>query len=315
MIYHELGKTGITVSKLCFGSLTMGPFQRDLTPAEGAALFERAFEHGVNFIDTAHIYGTYPHVREAVRLKPDVIVCSKSYAYDRAGAEETLRACLEGIGRDYVDIFLMHEQESAHTIRGHREALEYYIEIMHKGYIRAVGLSTHYIACMEAALRHPELSVLFALINKKGVGIADGTSEQMLSVIRAAHAAGHGIIAMKPLGGGHLIGEREECLDFILNLDDCVDTIAIGMQSIAEVDYNCARFSGEQPDPAAAEVLSHTKRRLLIQEWCEGCGACVAACRNHALRLENGRAVVDPEKCALCSYCARACPQFTIKVI
>ncbi|MBR4636433.1 MAG: aldo/keto reductase [Clostridia bacterium] len=315
MIYHELGRTGITVSKLCFGSLTMGPFQRDLTPAQGAVLFERAFEHGVNFIDTAHIYETYPHVREAVRIKPDVIVCSKSYAYDRAGAEETLRTCLEGIGRDYVDVFLLHEQESIHTIRGHREALEYYIEMKKKGYIRAVGLSTHYVACMDGALRHPELDVLFPLINKNGIGIADGTTDQMLEKIRAAHELGHGIIAMKPLGGGHLIAEREACLDFILGLDDCVDTIAIGMQSIAEVDYNCARFSGETPDPAAAEELRQTKRRLLIQDWCEGCGACVAACHNHALRLENGRAVVDPDKCALCSYCARVCPQFTIKVI
>ena len=55
MIYHELGRTGINVSKLCFGSLTMGPFQRNLTPAQGAVLFECAFSHGVNFVDTADI--------------------------------------------------------------------------------------------------------------------------------------------------------------------------------------------------------------------------------------------------------------------
>ena len=293
----------------------MGPFQRDLTPAQGAALFERAFELGVNFVDTAEIYGTYPHVREAVRLKPDLVVCSKSYAYDRKTAEKSLIKCLAGIGREYVDVFLMHEQESIHTIRGHREALEYYLEMKEKGYIRAVGLSTHYIACMDGAIRHPELDVLFPLINKRGIGIADGSSEEMLERIRTAHRNGQGIIAMKPLGGGHLISEREECLDFILNLDDCIDTIAIGMQSIPEVEYNCARFSGETPDPAVAEELSHKKRQLLIQDWCQGCGACVAACHNHALHLENGKAVVDPDKCALCSYCARVCPQFTIKVI
>lgn len=50
---------------------------------------------------------------------------------------------------------------------------------------------------------------------------------------------------MKPLGGGHLIAEREAALDYILNLDDCIDTIAIGMQSVNEVEYNCRRFSGE----------------------------------------------------------------------
>lgn len=315
MIYHQLGSSGIEVSKLCFGSLTMGPFQRDLTPVRGAELFERAFSLGVNFIDTAEIYGTYPHVREAVRLKKDVVVCSKSYAFDRQGAEASLRKALEGIGRDYIDVFLMHEQESEHTIRGHREALDYYLEMKRKGYIRAVGLSTHYIACMDGAIKRPELEVLFPLINKKGFGIADGTADEMLERIKTAHSLGRGIIAMKPLGGGHLIGEREEALDYILALDDCIDTIAIGMQSINEVEYNCARFSGETPDPRLSEKLRQTKRRLLVQEWCEGCGVCMDACHNHALSIQNGRAVVDTDKCALCSYCARVCPQFTIKII
>lgn len=315
MIYHELGKTGITVSKLCFGSLTMGPFQRDLTPAQGAELFERAFSYGVNFVDTAEIYGTYPHVKEAIRIKPDLVVCSKSYAYDRNGAEQSLKKALDGIGRDYIDVFLMHEQESEHTIRGHREALEYYLEMKEKGYIRAVGLSTHYIACMRGAIKRPELDVLFPLINKRGFGIADGCADEMLDTIRTAHGLGRGIIAMKPLGGGHLISEREEALDYILGLDDCIDTIAIGMQSLNEVDYNCLRFGGEMPSDELKNRLSSTKRRLLVQEWCEGCGVCVSACHNHALSIVDGRATVDPDKCALCSYCARVCPQFTIKVI
>ena len=171
------------------------------------------------------------------------------------------------------------------------------------------------LAIKEELSRHPELQVLFPLINKRGFGIADGTADEMLAKIRAAHAQGQGIIAMKPLGGGHLIAEREAALDYILNLDDCIDTIAIGMQSVNEVEYNCRRFSGEKPDEKLSAELAKVRRTLLIQEWCEGCGTCVAACHNHALRIENGRAVVDQSKCALCGYCARACPQFTIKVI
>lgn len=314
MIYRELGATGIKVSKLCFGTLTMGPFQRNLTVPEGAALLERAFEHGVNFLDTAEIYETYPHVREALRIKPDAVVCTKSYSYDLKTAEASFKKAVEGIGREYVDVFLLHEQESAHTIRGHREAIDFFLRKREEGLIGAFGLSTHYVACMEAALRHPELEVLFPLINKKGVGIADGTPDEMLSVIRAAHEAGKGVIAMKPLGGGHLISEREEALDFILGIDE-IDTIAIGMQSIDEVDYNCARFAGEEPDPAIAERLGRVRRRMLIQDWCQGCGVCVKACRNHAITMEGGIARIDYSKCATCGYCARACPQFNIKVI
>lgn len=314
MIYNTLGNTGIRVSKLCFGTLTMGPFQRNLTVPEGAALLERAFEHGVNFLDTAEIYETYPHVREALRIKPDAVVCTKSYSYDAKTAEDSFKKAVEGIGREYIDIFLLHEQESGHTIRGHREAIDFFLRKREEGLIGAFGLSTHYVACMEAALRHPELEVLFPLINKKGVGIADGTPDDMLRVIRAAHDAGRGIIAMKPLGGGHLISEREEALDFILGLDE-VDTIATGMQSFDEVDYNCARFAGEEPDPAVTERLGRVRRRMLIQEWCQGCGTCVKACRNHAISMEGGIARIDYSKCATCGYCARACPEFNIKVI
>lgn len=314
MLFRQLGKTGKLVSKLCFGTLTMGPFQRDLSVPEGAALFEAAFERGVNFLDTAEIYETYPHVREALRLKPDAIVCTKSYSYDEQTADASFRKAVEGIGREYIDVFLLHEQESALTIRGHREAIEYFLKRKEEGYIGAVGLSTHYVGCMNAALGHPELDVLFPLINKKGVGIADGTAEDMLSVIEAAHADGRGIIAMKPLGGGHLIQEREEALEFILGLD-CVDTIAIGMQSVDEIAYNCAVFSGEEPDPEIAERLGRVRRRMLIQEWCQGCGTCVDACRNHAITMVDGIARIDYDKCATCGYCARACPEFNIKVI
>ena len=314
MIYRTLGSTGTSVSRLCFGTLTMGPFQRDLSVKEGAALFERAFSHGVNFLDTAEIYETYPHVREAVRLKPDVIVCTKSYSYDEETAEKSFRKAVEGIGREYIDVFLLHEQESGLTIKGHAKAIEYFLRKKEQGYIGAVGLSTHYVGCMKAALSHPELEVLVPLINRKGVGIADGTADEMLAVIRDARVHGRGIIAMKPLGGGHLIGEREAALEYILGLD-CVDTVAMGMQSIDEVDYNCAVFSGETPDPALAERLGKVKRRMLIQDWCQGCGTCVTACRNHAITMVDNIARIDYSKCATCGYCARVCPQFNIKVI
>ncbi|MBR0026137.1 MAG: aldo/keto reductase, partial [Clostridia bacterium] len=68
MEYRYLGNTGMLVSRLCFGTLTMGPLQRDLSAKEGAALLELAFSCGVNFLDTAEIYGTYPHVKEALKI-------------------------------------------------------------------------------------------------------------------------------------------------------------------------------------------------------------------------------------------------------
>ena len=113
---RELGRTGLFVSRLCFGTLTMGPFQRNLSISEGTSLMERAFSHGVNFLDTAEIYETYPYVKQALKIKPDAIVCTKSYAYTKEMAEESFRKAVEGIGRDHIDIFMLHEQEKVTEI-------------------------------------------------------------------------------------------------------------------------------------------------------------------------------------------------------
>ncbi len=60
----------IQVSRLCFGTLTMGPLQRNMTLQEGAELLEYAAGLGVNFVDTAEIYGTYGHIAKALSAAP-----------------------------------------------------------------------------------------------------------------------------------------------------------------------------------------------------------------------------------------------------
>lgn len=302
------------VSRLCFGTLTMGPLQRNLPLPIGAGLLEYAFSLGVNFLDTAELYGTYPYIKEALRVKPDAVVCTKSYAYDAKTAEESWRKAVQGIGREHIDLFLLHEQESAHTIRGHWEAVEYFLKRKREGLIGAVGLSTHYVAAVAGANERPELEAVFPLYNVAGIGIADGTAQEMLCEIRAARARNKGVFVMKPLGGGHLIGERARALRCVLD-EPAIQSVAVGMQSTAEVAYNCAVFSGEEPDAALADSIASQPRRLLVQDWCEGCGRCVARCKNRAMALVDGKARVDKEKCALCGYCAATCPQFCIKVI
>lgn len=314
MKYIKLGNTGISVSKLCFGTLTMGPLQCALPVKRGTELLEHAFSLGVNFLDTAEIYGTYPYIKEALRLKPDAAVSTKCYAYDERTAEESFRAAVKGIGREYIDIFMLHEQESAHTIRGHMRAIEYFVRRKEEGLIGAVGLSTHYIQCVKAAKEYEELSVLHPILNLGGIGIQDGTKEEMLSEMRDAHKRGKGIFAMKALGGGHLISRNREAIEYVLG-QDCIDAVAVGMQSEKEIAYNCALFGGQEPDESAADGLTGKGRRLFVEQWCSGCGVCVKTCGHRAMDLVHGKARPIEEKCVFCGYCARSCPQFCIKVI
>ena len=120
-----LGSTGLRVSKLCFGTLTLSPLQKNMTPEQGAHLLVYAYERGVRFLDTADLYANYPHIRLALKDAPDYVISTKAYCYDRKTAQEALERAFRGTGRDYIDLFMLHEQESLYTLRGHEEALNY----------------------------------------------------------------------------------------------------------------------------------------------------------------------------------------------
>ena len=306
-----LGKSGLKVSRLCFGTLTMSPLQKNMTPEAGAALLVHAYEKGVRFLDTADLYGTYPHIRLALKDAPDYVVSTKAYCWDEPTAAAALHRAFEGLGREYVDLFMLHEQESLYTLRGHEEALVWLQKQKERGYIGAVGVSTHFVACVDAAPRFPMIDVIHPLINRAGIGIQDGSREDMEAVIRRARDVGIGIFAMKPLGGGHLISDNRAALQYAIE-SPLLDSVAVGMQTFEEIDANVAAFEGSG---ALLDGLSHRPRKLMVHDWCEGCGRCVQRCRQKALSIVNGRATVDPEKCVFCGYCARACPQFCIKVV
>ena len=306
-----LGKSGLKVSRLCFGTLTMSPLQRDLSPEDGARLLIHAHDRGVRFLDTADLYGTYPHIRLALREAPDYIISTKGYVWDESTAAAALERAFRGVGRDYIDLFMLHEQESLYTLRGHEEALVYLQRQKERGHIGAVGVSTHFAGCVRAATRFPMIDVIHPLINRAGIGIQDGTRADMEDAIRAARDMGIGIFAMKPLGGGHLISENRAALEYAIG-SPLLDSVALGMQTIEEIDANVAAFDG---DFSLLEKLKDRPRHIMVHDWCEGCGKCAERCKQKAISIINGKASVDAAKCVFCGYCARACPQFCIKVV
>lgn len=315
MQYNYLGKTGIKVSRLCFGALTIGPLQANLPVKEGAGIIRRALDAGVNFIDTAELYQTYPHIREAIRGRSgETVITTKCYAYTREGMEKSLNTALKALGRDYIDIFLLHEQESELTIRGHWEAVERLLEAKEKGVVRALGISTHSVRGVRAAAAVPEFDVIHPLVNITGIGIQDGTVEDMTAAIAEAVRAGKGIYGMKALGGGNLISDTRQAFNFVLSLPGLA-AVAVGMRTAAEVDYNVAVFNGLTPDSRVRRLVNVQSRRLHIEDWCRGCGQCVERCGSGALFLDGDRARVNPELCRLCGYCGSVCPEFCIKII
>jgi aryl-alcohol dehydrogenase-like predicted oxidoreductase len=275
-----------------------------------------------------------------------VIISTKTYAYSREGAAEAVEEARRELNRDVIDIFMLHEQESIHTLHGHMDALQYLLEMREKGIIRAVGVSCHHISCVKGVLELCEkegirLDVIHPLYNKAGIGIADGTESEMAAALSLAKEKGIGIFGMKALAGGHLCGKAEEALSFVLE-KPFIDAVAVGMQSKEEVDSNIEFFESGGFSEGSVRALREKKRVLHIEDYCEGCGACVKRCPQGALQLEDitvrvetnpydfssdfaqctdeptekttRYATVDHEKCVLCAYCTAVCPVFALKV-
>ena len=306
----------MNVSRLCFGSLTMGPLQANLSLEEGADLLCYAFQNGINFIDTAEIYGNYEHIARALsRYKGEVAIATKTYAYTREQAQKSLKSALKTLNRNYIDIFLLHEQESYLTLQGHRPALEYLVEEKKRGNIRAVGISCHTVAAVKAAFSFKEISVIHPILNIRGLGIKDGSLKDMINVLREAKEHGIGIYSMKPLGGGHLQNSSLESLSFVRDLS-FVDSVAVGLRSFAEIDFALHLFRGEKVPSAVYEQISRKKRMLsYIPEDCTECFSCIEACPQKALNWESNRPVVVEDKCIWCGYCGANCPGFCLRIV
>ena len=184
--------------------------------------------------------------------------------------------------------------------------------------------------------------VCHPLYNMEGIGIADGTENDMASALALAHDRGIGIFAMKALGGGHLCASAEEALAYVLT-KPFIDAAAVGMQSFEEVDANIRFLTTGAFSDEDKQRLASRHRSLHVEEYCEGCGACVRRCAEGALHLEEVpdeenaaydfsaqfaaesalsgnrpsvrlRAVPDDRKCVRCGYCTKVCPVFALKV-
>jgi ferredoxin len=136
----------------------------------------------------------------------------------------------------------------------------------------------------------------------------------MEKAISYAKSKGKGIYAMKIFGGGNLSKDTEECFKYALNLRD-LDSMAIGMITRDEIDYNINKILGLKIDESLSSKVKNRNKKLLVEFWCTGCGTCVEKCHQNAMEIIHGKAEVNSEKCLVCGYCGAYCPQFCIKVV
>ena len=322
-----LGKSGIAVSPVGFGVLTIGKTQLDLPLDEGADLIRYAIRRGINFLDTAQFYETYPYIERALKgteLEPVIASKCLDAGYDEMRfAVEEARSQMD---RDVIDIFLLHEVRNDPDWQNRQPAWEYLNDAKAKGIIKAIGVSTHHVDVAEKMTDIEECDILFPLINIKSLGIRQGNGpgkkEDMAAAIKACSRKGMGVFAMKAFGGGNLTGSYIECLDYVTGLSG-ISSVMIGFGKHEEVDRAIEYAEGKIDRNYVPDI---SKKMIHIDTGdCEGCGNCIKKCPNHAISFgekpvcgyedlaEKGKVVpmvaeVDHSICLTCGYCAPVCP-------
>lgn len=311
-----LGKTGMEVTELCFGALPFGPLQKNLKPEESAEILSYALDLGINFIDTAQMYKTYEPIKMALAGRKDrPIIATKTHCLTYKDAEFAVNEALEGMGIDYIDIFLLHSaRNGVDAFELKKDVLDCLKKYKEKGIIKAVGISAHNVKLVEAAAYRDDIDIVFPLINKVGRGILEGSIEDMKNAIALCEKNGKGIYLMKALGGGTLIDDYAASMDFARSLSDNY-AIAVGMISKEEVLYNVKYFNGDA-DLDGILSIKNRKQIKVFEGVCIGCGSCVRACHSGAISIrDNKKAFIDQEKCIQCGYCVASCPSFAVRVV
>ncbi len=313
---RRLGRTDLEVTRLCLGTLPMGPLQLDLPLEKAAQVVRRVVCGGVNFIDTAHAYGTYAHIRKGLEeIEQNVIIATKVSAKTKQEAIDQINYALEELGIEHLDLVHLHAARLKSPFAERAEVWDYLLEAKQSGLIRHLGVATHSVGVVKEAAGIPEVEVIHPLINLTGMGIQDGGASDMLAAIEPAKEAGKGIYSMKPLAGGNLIERAKDAFSYIL-AQGSIDAVAVGMVNPEEVAFNLRLFeTGELSDEDWQQVSRQKdKKNIKILKYCDGCGSCLSLCPNEALSIVEGKAQVDKARCILCGYCAPACPQFYIRV-
>ncbi len=244
-----LGRSGVKTSLLGIGTGSVGvrrsSNQVKLGQEKFTKLFGHAFEKGITYIDTADQYGSHIFVREAIKSnkmpREKLFIQTKTRATSAEVAKADIERFREELGSDYIDVLLMHCMMRGSWPTDMRPVMDVLNDAKAKGLVKAVGVSNHGMAPLQATVKTDWVDVVLARINPVGVKARmDGTPEEVVPNLRAMHDKGKGVLGMKILGEGTFktTEEKRASLKFVLGLG-CVDAFTIGFEKPEQIDEIC----------------------------------------------------------------------------
>ena len=220
MQYRNLGRAGVKVSPLCLGTMNFGPRTSE---EDSFAIMDRALDQGINFFDTANIYGSKVHVgyteeivgrwlAQGGRRREKVVLATKVYntmgdgpnerglsaRHIRLAAEDSLRR----LQTDHIDLYQMHHVDRSVPWEEIWQAME---QLVREGKILYAGSSNFAALHIAQAQCSAGQRNFMGLVSEQSLyNLRDRMIE--LEVIPACREYGLGLIPWSPLAGGMLAG-------------------------------------------------------------------------------------------------------------
>jgi aryl-alcohol dehydrogenase-like predicted oxidoreductase len=251
MRYSRLGRSGLTVSRLCLGCMTYGdPDWRGwnwiLREPEARPFFVKAFEAGINFFDTADYYSAGESERAVGRILKDLgrrdeyvlatKVCLPTSEHpngkglSRKHIMEGIDASLKRLGTDYVDLYQIHRFDYETPIEETLEALHDVVKAGKALYLGASSMWARQFVKMVMTQRANGWAAFASMQNFYNLAYREEERE----MIPFCAEEGIGLIPWSPLARGFLVGNRPK--DGDASTRGKVDTLAQGYFGSAQ-DY------------------------------------------------------------------------------
>lgn len=214
MQYRDLGKTGLKVSELSFGTWAIGGAWGSTNDTEAIKGLEYAMSQGVNFFDTADVYGD-GHAEEllakATKGKEEEIHVASKFCragdihdpetYSEGKVREYLEASLRRLGREQLDLYQIHCPPKEILEDG--AVFEVLDKLQQEGKIRNYGVSVETVEEGLLSMEYKNVSTLQVIFNLF-------RQKPARELFPAAQGKGVGILARVPLASGLLTGKFKE---------------------------------------------------------------------------------------------------------
>ena len=259
----RLGKTGIVACKNGFGAL---PIQR-ISDEDAVYLLRKAYDHGINFFDTARAYTDSEHkVGLAFQgMRDKIYLATKTGAQTAEDFWKDLETSLGNLQTDCIDLYQFHNPAFVPKPGDESGLYDAALEAKKQGKIRHIGITDHRLAVAHEAID----SGLYETLQFPFCYLATEKEEELVEKCRKAEM---GFIAMKGLSGG-LITNSAAAYAFMGQYDNVLPIW--GVQREKELD----EFLSYQNDPPSMTeeiraLIAHDREELL-GDFCRGCGYCM----------------------------------------